>query len=190
MLQLCWDRDILHEQPCVKCNNGLRWQQGQVWLCCSALLCLSGFSCSRWALQTYQHSFGSEERIPVPSAVQADRISLHITLMKEKRLSTQWQHWERGSPVFDGFLGMRMQHAQCISRCSKCKEPLAHGSRKSGNVHGLELTSSRKFLQTIFKLRLSQAHHLAQICTVTHRSSERQSFLYRVSLIQSFPVKV
>lgn len=48
---LCWDRDILHEHPCVKRNNGLRWQQGQVWVCCTALLCLSGCSCSRWALQ-------------------------------------------------------------------------------------------------------------------------------------------
>lgn len=78
---LSWDRDILHEHPCVRCDNGLRWQQGQVRVCCTAWLCLSGCSSSRWALQPCQHSFGSGQRIPVPSAVEADRIPLYIALM-------------------------------------------------------------------------------------------------------------
>lgn len=116
-----WDRDILHEHPCVSCNNGLRWQQGQVWVCCTALLCLSGCGCSRWAHRASSIALVVVGEFLLLLQYRQTESPFTLPLCQEKRLRTQCQHWERRSRVFDGFLCLRMQHAQWIYMCNKWK---------------------------------------------------------------------
>lgn len=116
-----WDRDISHEHPCVSCNNGLRRQQGQVWVCCTALLCSSGCGCSRWAHRAASTALVVVGEFLLLLHYRQTESPFTSPLGQEKRLRTQWQHWERRSWECDGFLCLRMQHAQWISMCSKWK---------------------------------------------------------------------